>query len=416
MTLKTCAIPDRESTISPRGIKCLSFFSGALGLDLGLEDVGIYPLLACEIDRCCRETIVANRPNIGLIGDCREYPAAEIMEMAGLHPDEEIDLMVGGPPCQAFSTAGKRRGFEDERGNVFLRYIDLILEIRPRFAIIENVRGILSAPLEHVPWKDRSHRTLGERNMRGSALSYIVARLKGAGYGVTFNLYNAANFGSPEIRERVIFVCARSGKQTPYLVPTHSENGQYGLPRWRTLRDAIGDLKESDQRHLRFPEKRLRWYRMLKEGQNWRDLPTEFHKEALGKSYEAGGGKTGFLRRLAWDKPSPTLVTSPAMPATDLAHPEKDRPLSIQEYKRIQEFPDDWVLCGSLTDQYRQVGNAVPISLGRAVGNLILSMMHDLPIKEYKEFKYSRYLKTTNRHMPPSEARGVQCSLFGSAV
>ena len=414
--LKICNAPDKKSAISPNGIKCLSFFSGALGLDLGLEATGIHPLLACEIDRCCRETIVANRPKIGLIGDCRDYTASEIMKMAGLMPGDEVDLMVGGPPCQAFSTAGKRRGFEDERGNVFLRYIDLILEIRPKFAVIENVRGILSAPLVHIPWKDRVNRTMKTQNLRGGALAHIIARLKGAGYGVTFNLYNAANFGSPEVRERVIFVCTRSGNLAPYLVPTHSEDGQYGLPRWRTLRDAIGDLTGIEHQYLRFPEKRLRWYRMLKEGQNWRDLPVEFQKEALGKSYEAGGGKTGFLRRLAWDKPSPTLVTSPIMPATDLAHPEMDRPLSIQEYKRIQEFPDDWILCGSLTEQYRQVGNAVPISLGRAVGNLILSMIHDLPITEYKEFKYSRYLKTTDRHMPPSAPHGAQLSLFGSTA
>lgn len=415
--LKDGTVPDRVSSAhSPNGVKCLSFFSGALGLDLGLEKAGICPLLACEIDRRCRETIVTNRPQIGLIGDCRDYPAEVIMKMAGLQPGDEVDLMVGGPPCQAFSTAGKRRGFEDERGNVLLRYIDLILEIRPKFAILENVRGILSAPLEHIPWKERQHRPIGARNMRGGALFHIMTRLKGAGYGVTFNLYNAANFGSPEVRERVIFICTRSGVAAPYLEPTHSENGQYGLPPWRTLRDVIGDLKESEQRHLSFPEKRLRWYRMLKEGQNWRNLPVEFQKEALGKSYAAGGGKTGFLRRLAWDKPSPTLVTSPAMPATDLAHPEKDRPLSIQEYKRIQEFPDDWILCGSLTDQYRQVGNAVPVSLGHAAGKLVMSMIHDRPIKEYSEFRYSRYLRTTERDMEPADRHGTQLSLFGCAA
>lgn len=416
MPSKTCTVPDRESKTSSKDFKCLSFFSGALGLDLGLEAVGIHPLLACEIDRRCRETIVANRPDIGLIGDCRNYTADEIMKMAGLNPGDEVDLMVGGPPCQAFSTAGKRRGFEDERGNVFLRYIDLILEIRPNFAVIENVRGILSAPLEHIPWKERQDRKMLPQNMKGGALAHIMQKLKGAGYGVTFNLYNAANFGSPQVRERVIFICTRSGKQAPYLVPTHSENGQYGLPLWRTLRDAIGDLEEKDQRSLKFPEKRLHWYRMLKEGQNWRDLPTELQKEALGNSYEAGGGKTGFLRRLAWDKPSPTLVTSPVMPATDLAHPEKDRPLSIQEYKRIQEFPDDWILCGSLADQYRQVGNAVPVSLGRAVGNMIMSLKNDQPVKEYKEFRYSRYIGTTDRDMIEPTPRYRQLSLFGGTA
>ena len=135
---------------------------------------------------------------------------------------------------------------------------------------------------------------------------------------------------------------------------------------------------------------------MLKPGQNWRDLPANLQKEAMGKSYYSGGGKTGFFRRLAWDKPSPTLVTHPAMPATDLAHPEEDRPLSIQEYKRIQEFPDDWILAGSLIQQYKQIGNAVPISLGYAVGKLINSMLQGLEIENYPNFKYSRYKNTSH--------------------
>lgn len=407
-------IQDRKSKVGRKGIKCLSFFSGALGLDLGLEEAGIHPLLACEIDRRCRETITANRPKVGLIGDVRDYAASEIMNMAGLSAGEEVDLIVGGPPCQAFSTAGKRRGFEDERGNVFLRYIDIIEEIRPKFAVIENVRGILSAPLEHVPWKDRGDKPLGKRNMKGGALAHILEKLGKAGYGVTFNLYNSANFGSPEIRERVIFICSRDGRKAPWLVPTHSEHGEHGLPCWKTLRDAIGNLKEENQIHAVFPEKRLRWYRMLKEGQNWRNLPEKLQREALGKSYGAAGGKTGFLRRLAWEKPSPTLVTSPTMPATDLAHPEKDRPLSIQEYKRIQEFPDEWILCGSLSDQYRQVGNAVPISLGRAVGNLIMSMLNGIPVKEYEGFKYSRYLNATDRQLSPKESKTVQLTFLGN--
>ena len=133
---------------------------------------------------------------------------------------------------------------------------------------------------------------------------------------------------------------------------------------------------------------------MLKPGQYWKNLPPELQKEALGKSYYAGGGKTGFLRRLAWDKPSPTLVTHPAMPATDLAHPTENRPLSIEEYKRIQEFPDFWQIEGSLIEQYRQLGNAVPISLGTAIGQLLMDSMNNREIKSYKNFKYSRYKNT----------------------
>ena len=147
--------------------------------------------------------------------------------------------------------------------------------------------------------------------------------------------------------------------------------------------------------YVKFPESRLKYYKKLKEGQNWRNLPLKLQKEALGNSYYLGGGKTGFLRRLGWNKPSPTLVTDPMMPATDLAHPVENRPLSIQEYKRIQEFPDDWKLAGSIRNQYKQVGNAVPVSLGRAIGKLIVNHILKKKIKIINNFKYSRYLYTS---------------------
>ena len=135
---------------------------------------------------------------------------------------------------------------------------------------------------------------------------------------------------------------------------------------------------------------------MLKPGQNWRNLPIELQPEALGKSYYLGGGKTGFFRRLAWDRPAPTLVTHPAMPATDLAHPEEDRPLSVQEYKRVQEFPDNWIIEGSILDRYKQIGNAVPISLGKAVGVCLRNALNNQQITQIDDFKYSRYTKTSD--------------------
>lgn len=416
MTAKKTRVADRVSKVShdENTVKCLSFFSGAMGLDLGLEKAGITTLLASEIDESCRQTIVKNRPAIGLIGDCRDYSRESVLEAAGLSAADEVELMAGGPPCQAFSTAGRRRGFEDQRGNVFLHYIKLILDIRPRIALIENVRGILSAPLEHIPWKDRSAATLLNRNKPGGALSVILDILSEGGYSVTFMLYNAANFGAPQIRERVIFLCSRDGKQIPYLTPTHSENGEFDLPKWRALKDVIAGMRESEQIYVKFPEKRLKWYRMLKSGQNWRSLPQEFQKEALGRAFEAGGGKTGFLRRLAWDKPSPTLVTSPSMPATDLAHPEKNRPLSVQEYKRIQEFPDDWEICGSIADQYRQIGNAVPVSLGCAAGKTALAVLKGEKNREYKNFKYSRYINTDDRNWRSGILKMKQASLLES--
>ncbi|MFC1985739.1 DNA cytosine methyltransferase [Chloroflexota bacterium] len=374
-------------------IKALSFFSGAMGMDIGLERAGIDVLLASEINKACRDTITTNRPEVALIGDIREYSADQIREAAGLNYSDDIDLIIGGPPCQAFSSAGKRLGFDDERGNVFLTFIDRIIELRPKFAVIENVRGLLSAPVKHRPHKYRGpeYTPLSVDESPGGALGLVLSILREAGYGVSFNLYNTANFGTPQKRERVVIICSRDGDILPFIPPSHSESGMFGLPRWTTFREAVNGLSDDGQEYVNFPEKRLHYYRMLKPGQYWKHLPPDVQKEALGASYYAGGGKTGFFRRLAWDAPSPAIVTHPAMPATDLAHPEKDRPLSVQEYKRLQEFPDSWVIKGSITDQYRQLGNAVPCGFGEAIGKLLMDYIHGEDIPTIPSFPYSRY-------------------------
>ncbi len=374
----------------------LSFFSGAMGLDIGIEKAGFDVRLACEIDKYCRQTIALNKPNMALLSDINDYSKQDILDASGLNETDDIDLIIGGPPCQAFSTAGKRKAFNDERGNVFLKYIDLAVELNPKYIVIENVRGLLSCPMDHRPHDERGPKfpDLTADEMKGGALNFIISKLKISGYSYSFNLYNSANFGSPQIRERVIIVCARDGATPPYLSPTHSEKKEHGLSKWKTFKQAVKGLKE--HHHLNFPEKRLKYYRMLKPGENWKNLPEKLQKEALGKSFYAGGGKTGFLRRLGWNKPSPTVVTHPAMPATDLAHPEEDRPLSIEEYKRIQEFPDTWELAGPLIQQYKQVGNAVPSSLGFAVGKLITSLINNEKINQFIGFSYSRYINTSN--------------------
>lgn len=386
----------RKELLNNNKPKVLSFFSGAMGLDIGLEKAGFNTLLASEINNACRKTILKNKPGIALIGDIRDYTPDEVKKIAGLAETDEIDLIAGGPPCQAFSTAGKRQAFEDERGNVFLTFIDLIIALKPRFAVIENVRGLLSAPLKHRPHTERGEDfpPLNIDEQRGGALCHILGKLEAANYGVSFNLYNAANFGTPQKRERVVLICSRDGKKVPYLEPTHSESGAYQLPKWKTFKEAVKKLNGIQHHHVNFPEKRLKYYRMLGPGQNWRALPIELQKEALGASYYSGGGKTGFLRRLAWDKPAPTLVTHPAMPATDLAHPTENRPLSIEEYKKVQDFPDGWQIEGSLLEQYKQIGNAVPVSLGYAIGNHLIKILTKQQINIIEGFKYSRYRLT----------------------
>ncbi len=338
----------------------LSFFSGAMGLDLGIEKAGFEITSVCENNKYCRRTILDNRPGASLSSDINNYSTS----VGG------VDLIVGGPPCQSFSTAGKRKGVGDLRGDLLLKYVELSLLIRPKYIVIENVRGLLSID-------------------KGAVMADILQTINKSGYGVSFNLYNSANFGVPQIRDRVIIICSRNGITPPYLTPTHSNDPSHGLPPWRTFRNATSDLVIHD--YVDFPNKRLKYYRMLTEGQNWKNLPVDAQKEAMGRSYYSRGGKTGFLRRLHWDKPSPTLLTSPIMPATSLCHPTENRPLSIQEYKRVQEFPDDWILSGSLLHQYKQVGNAVPIGLGYAVGTLVMRLLNGNKLVQYPDFKYSRY-------------------------
>jgi DNA (cytosine-5)-methyltransferase 1 len=398
----------------------LSFFSGAMGLDQGLEASGFDIRLACEFDKYCRQTIALNRPDIALIGDINDYTADEVLSYAGLTRNDDVDLIIGGPPCQAFSTAGKRKGFDDDRGNAFLTYLDIAFDIRPKYVVIENVRGLLSSPMKHRPHGMRGVEfpDLELDELPGGALNFILSVIKKHGYGFSFNLYNSANFGTPQSRERVVIVCSRDGSTPPFLVPTHASERTEHLKKWKTFKDATKDIESHN--HLTFPEKRLKYYRMLKDGQNWRSLPLELQKEALGNSFYAGGGKTGFLRRLSWDKPSPTLVTHPAMPATDLAHPTEDRPLSIEEYKRIQEFPDTWQLAGPLIEQYKQVGNAVPASLGKAIGSMISRLLNSELVMPISATSFSRYKNTSdtewlanfNQVANQKVTRSVQAPLF----
>ena len=377
---------ERRSYALP-DIVALSFFSGAMGLDLGMKYGGIPALLACENNKYCRMTIARNEPDIALIGDINDYTAADILCMAKIPRGRHVDVIFGGPPCQAFSTAGARRALDDARGNVFLKYIDLVQEIRPTYVVIENVRGLLSAPYPYGDLKEP---------VKGGALCIILERLRQAGYAVSFELYNAANFGAPQIRERVVIIGKLGTQTVPYLTPTHDEAGRNGLLPWRTLADAVGDLQSQKLHFSQFPEKRLVFYRMLTEGQYWKDLPPDAQVAAMGAKLKLGGGKTGFYRRLRFDRPSPTLVTDPTMPATDLCHPTEDRPLSVEEYRRIQGFPDSWEICGPLQEQYRQIGNAVPIKLGEAIAKTICADIAHKPLPQIPGIVYSRYKNTSD--------------------
>jgi DNA (cytosine-5)-methyltransferase 1 len=356
----------------------LSFFTGAGGFDLGLEQAGFTVRLASEIDPDARETIQINRPGIPVLGDIHQYTAPQIRAAAEIG-DTDIDLVAGSPPCQTFSSAGKRKALDDVRGIAILKFASLAVELHPKCIVIENVRGLLSAEA-------------------GSVLEKVLAMLKTGGYTSSFDLYDAAYFGSPQHRDRVIIIASRDGR-VPYLTPTHSDRPEDGLPRWKTLGDAIGDMSGIEHHNVEFPDQRLDYFNRLTAGQNWRNLSKEDQEAALSEAtLDAPGGKSGFYRRLRWDRPCPTLVSLPNMPATDLCHPEELRPLSVEEYRRLQGFPDDWQLCGGIEAQYRQLGNAVPVPLGKAVGLAIMEYMRTQGSEDpVPGFRYSRYVGTSDR-------------------
>lgn len=262
---------------------------------------------------------------------------------------------VGGPPCQSFSTAGKRGGISDDRGMLVFDYLNLVDLARPRFMVLENVKGLMSS-------RDQDG---------GLVIDKILEMLDTMGYGVASGVVDAVHFGAPQFRERLLIIASRD--REPVFLPsaTHFQRHQSPLHRWRTLRSAIEDLQDDPGPYLTYSERNQQYISMVPEGGNWRSLPSDVAREAMGGAWESGGGKVGYFRRLRFDEPSPTLVTSPTQKATMLTHPVAHRPLSVREFARIQGFPDDWTFAGNIAAQYRQIGNAVPLALGRAIGEML---------------------------------------------
>lgn len=374
--------------INDRAIS-ISLFTGAGGLDIGMEQAGFHTVSIVEKEPDAAKTVVLNRPYLNNTArDIQNITTQDLLEEGGrvldlgrpLRPGE-VDLVTGGPPCQPFSTAGKRGSVIDPRGSLFMDFIRIVAEVQPRFFVMENVKGLLSAPIRHRPHLERGEGcpALELDEMRGAAIGVVLAEMKQLGYRIVYNLLEAADYGVPQNRSRVIFIGSRDGESVTFPLPTHSKNGA-PLPKWRTLKDALIGLEDPQPEYSAYSENRLKYLRLLKSGQNWRYLPNELKKDAMGGAYESGGGKVGFYRRLSWDKPSPTVTTSPHQKATDMCHPEELRPLSIRECAKIQTFPDSWVFYGSIASKYRQIGNAVPVVLAKAIGDYLYRLIkHEKP-------------------------------------
>lgn len=392
--------------------KTISLFSGAMGLDLGLESTGRFEIMACvEKERAFCDTIRANQRAGHLSkhlrvfeGDIAGIDPAEVLAACRLKPGE-LDVLVGGPPCQAFSTAGRRQSTQDPRGTLLWQFLRFVEYMQPRFFLMENVRGLLSAALRHRQIAERPEK--GGRALEGDEEPGSVVRLfaedlekLSSSYHMDCFEVNAVNYGAPQLRERALFIGNRYNAVVDFPDPTHGtpyvnekpqgslfdEKAGDGLLPWRTLGDAIGHLKDPGDVIMDFSPRKKSYLGLVPPGSNWRSLPVELQKQSMGKAWHAKGGRSGWWRRLSFDLPCPTLVTMPNHAGTSLCHPTEVRALTLKEYALIQEFPEGWEFCGKAGEQYAQVGNAVPVRLGKVAGGVIAEKLDILQARRWRQF------------------------------
>ena len=319
-------------------IKTVELFAGAGGLALGFENAGLSHELLVEIDKNAAATLSVNRPKWNVkCQDAREVNYSKI----------KADIVTGGFPCQAFSFAGKKLGFEDARGTLFFELARAVKEIKPKIAVGENVKGLL-------------------RHENGKTLSAMIDIMNALGYRVVTKVLRAQYLDVPQKRERLIILCVRNDLDLPFILPKEKN---YTV----SLKDALVDVPPSEGQT--YPPKKAKILAKIPAGGYWRDLPDKLQREYMGASYFMGGGKTGMARRLSWDEPSLTLTCAPAQKQTERCHPEETRPLTVREYARIQSFPDAWQFTGASTSQYKQIGNAVPVNLGYHLGKCLIAML-----------------------------------------
>ncbi|MCL2807178.1 MAG: DNA (cytosine-5-)-methyltransferase [Coriobacteriia bacterium] len=330
-------------------VTCIDLFAGAGGTALGFHNAGISHSLLSEIDKNASATLINNSEalNLGwsvIAGDVAEIDFTRM----------QADIIQAGFPCQAFSYAGKSMGFEDTRGTLFFEFARAINEVRPKIAIGENVRGLLT-------------------HENGQTLHTMIDVLGELGYSTAYKLLKAQYLDVPQKRERLILFAVRNDLNIPAVFPRERN---YFI----SLREALeGCPKSAGQKYT---ERKHRIMELIPEGGYWRNLPDDLQREYMGASYHLGGGKTGMARRLSWDQPSLTLTCNPAQKQTERCHPGETRPLSVREYARIQTFPDEWVFSGSTGSQYKQIGNAVPVNLAYHIGRCALAALGHISTDE----------------------------------
>lgn len=345
---------EEETEVSPaRQFTSAELFAGAGGLALGMHLAGFKHLLLNEFDKDACSTLRINQPDWNIVeGDVRDI---DFSPYRG-----KIDLLTGGFPCQAFSYAGKRLGFEETRGTLFFELARAVKEIKPKVFLAENVKGLL----EHD-----GGRTIDTIKNVISELGYTLVHPR---------VLRAILYNVPQKRERLILIGIRNDIANDVEYHWPSVCGEI-----RTLRDAFyaGALYSSNvpiSEGQKYPETKRKVMQLVPEGGDWRDLPDDVAADYMKGSYHLGGGKTGMARRLAMDEASLTLTCAPAQKQTERCHPIETRPLTVREYARIQTFPDEWQFLGSLSSQYKQIGNAVPVNLAYALGRSLIRLFNDI--------------------------------------
>ncbi|MFG0737365.1 DNA cytosine methyltransferase [Proteus terrae] len=346
---------DNELKIKPEdNYNLVELFAGAGGLALGLEQAGLNSIFLNEWDKNACKTLRYNRPNWNVVeGDIASINFSIIKE--------QVDVLTGGFPCQAFSYAGKSLGFEDTRGTLFFEMARAIQELRPKVFLAENVRALLT-------------------HDNGKTLTVIKGVIDELGYKlIDPKVLKAIFYKVPQKRERLILVGIRKDLYGEHI------NFKWPSPYHRimTVKDALfaGELYKNDvpqSEGQAYSKRKQEIMSCVPEGGYWRDLSIELQKEYMKGSFYLGGGKTGMARRLALNEPSLTLTTSPAQKQTERCHPTETRPLQIREYARIQTFPDEWVFQGSLTSIYKQIGNAVPVNMAAALGRTLVNLLNSM--------------------------------------
>lgn len=346
--------------------KSIELFAGAGGLALGLEQAGFEHIGLVEFDKNAAGTLKKNRPKWNVLCEDVEVVASRNLEKEFSIKKNELDLLSGGAPCQSFSYAGKRLGLEDTRGTMFYHYATFLHKLQPKMFLFENVKGLLT-------------------HDKGKTYETILNIFEDEGYTTVHQVLNAWDYGVAQKRERLITIGIRNDLVNK-CVFNFPEKHKYKP----VLKDILKDVPKSICAQYSAYKKEV--FSLVPPGGYWRDIDEEVAKEYMKTCWFMAGGRTGILRRLSFDEPSLTVLTTPQMKQTDRCHPSEVRPFSVRENARIQSFPDDWEFVGGMGAQYKQIGNAVPCNLAKDIGKSIIDTLNMINNKENSNDYKGKYV------------------------